>query len=228
MKMYNLFLGLSLPLLAFAQDNQSKSTSIGVELVSPTEDLMREHGVLDRILLVYEEIIKRMDANQPFSPNSLKRSAEIIRNFIENYHEKLEEEYLFTKFEKAKKMLDLIKTLREQHQQGRILTDYILVHANEAELKNSTQRKKIKNTLQEFITMYRPHAAREDTVLFPAFKLLISEEEYDSLGDIFEKKEHELFGKDGFNSIVRDIEEIEKGLGIYNLSQFTPKIKNEN
>jgi hemerythrin-like domain-containing protein len=218
MKSYSLFLCLSLPVLALAQDTQSKSTSIGVEMVSPTEDLMREHGVLDRILLIYEEIIKRMDADQPFSPNSLKRSAEIVRSFIENYHEKLEEEYLFTKFEKAKKMLDLVTTLREQHQQGRILTDYILVHANETD-------KKLKTILQEFIAMYRPHAAREDTVLFPAFKMLLSEEEYDALGDIFEKKEHELFGKDGFNSIVRDIEDIEKGLGIYNLSQFTPKIK---
>lgn len=219
-----LFLGLSLPLLAFSQDNPSEKATNGIEEVSPTEDLMREHGVLNRILLIYDEIIKRMDNHQPFSADALKRSAEIIRAFIENYHEKLEEDYLFTKFEKVNKMLDLVKTLREQHQQGRLLTDYILAHANKAELKNAALQKKLKTTLQQFISMYRPHEAREDTVLFPAFKMLISEKEYDSLGEIFEEKEHELFGEDGFNEIVNDVANIEKELGIYELSQFTPKI----
>lgn len=212
-----------LPLLLSTSLNAQDQSQIGVEMVSPTEDLMREHGVLDRILLIYEEIIKRIDANRPFSSNSLKKSAEIIQNFIENYHEKLEEEYLFPKFEKAEEMQDLVKTLKDQHQQGRILTNYILAHTSENALKHPIQRQKIKNALNEFISMYRPHAAREDTVLFPAFKSLISEKEYDALGEAFEKREDELFGKRGFSRIVDAIATIEKELGIYNLSQFTPK-----
>ena len=32
--------------------------------VSPGEDLMREHGVLNRVLLIYEEISRRLDAGQ--------------------------------------------------------------------------------------------------------------------------------------------------------------------
>ena len=34
------------------------------EEVSPPEDLMREHGILKRVLLVYEEAIRRIDTNQ--------------------------------------------------------------------------------------------------------------------------------------------------------------------
>lgn len=203
--------------------NAQDQSQIGVEMVSPTEDLMREHGVLDRILLIYEEIIKRIDTNQAFSSNLLKRSAEIIQSFIENYHEKLEEDYLFPRFEKANQMQDLVKILKDQHQQGRMLTNFILAHTNETSLKHPIQRKKIQNVLNQFITMYRPHAAREDTVLFPAFKLLISEQDYNDLGEIFEKKEDELFGEGGFSHVVDDIATIEKELGIYNLTQFTPK-----
>jgi hemerythrin-like domain-containing protein len=197
-----IFLGLLLPSLAIAKENDhlTKKAEDKIEEVSPNEDLMREHGVLSRILLIYEEIIQRIDTHQTFPIKSLKRSAEIIRNFIENYHEKLEEDYVFPKFEKAKKMLDLVKTLREQHQQGRILTDYILDHANEDDLKNNSQQ--LKNVLQQFITMYRPHEAREDTVLFPEFKNLISPKEYESLGELFEEKEHALFGEDGFKNTV--------------------------
>lgn len=203
MKAYLIILGFLLPLLTFAEE------------ISPNEDLMREHGVLNRVLLIYDEIIRRIDSHQAFPMSTLKQSAEIIRNFIENYHEKLEEDYVFTKFEKAKKMTELVKTLREQHQQGRILTDYILAYS-------SNNEQKLKQTLQEFITMYRPHEAREDTVLFPEFRNIVSQKEYESLGDLFEEKEHALFGKDGFNSVVADVAKLEKELGIYNLSQFTP------
>jgi hypothetical protein len=70
--------------------------------------------------------------------------------------------------------------------------------------------------------MYRPHEAREDTVLFPAFRGIVSAHEYASLGEDFEKKEHQLFGKEGFEGIVEKVATIEKELGIYDLAKFTP------
>jgi hypothetical protein len=42
------------------------------------------------------------------------------------------------------------------------------------------------------------------------------------LGEEFEKNEHKLFGEDGFETMVNKVAEIEKSLGIYELSQFTP------
>ena len=71
--------------------------------------------------------------------------------------------------------------------------------------------------------MYRPHEAREDTVLFPAFQKLVGHKEYDRLGEKFEEREHELFGQDGFEVAVRQVAELEGALGITDLSQFTPR-----
>lgn len=62
----------------------------------------------------------------------------------------------------------------------------------------------------------------KDTVLFPAIRKIVSKEEYEDLGERFEKKEHELFGEDVFEQIVDRVAAIEKTLGIYDLSQFTP------
>ena len=42
-----------------------------------------------------------------------------MRKFVEDYHEKLEENFIFPEFEKKKKLVDLVKVLREQHQAGR-------------------------------------------------------------------------------------------------------------
>src|ERR1051326_6890286 len=57
----------------------------GEEDVSPAEDLMREHGVLKRVLLVYGEGIRRLDANQDLPPEPIADAAKIIRTFIEDY-----------------------------------------------------------------------------------------------------------------------------------------------
>ena len=65
----------------------------GDEEVSPAEDLMREHGVLKRVLLIYKESIRRINARQDFPPDALKISANLIRRFIEDYHEILEEDF---------------------------------------------------------------------------------------------------------------------------------------
>ena len=194
------------------------------EEVSPAEDLMREHGVLKRVLLIYEEAIRRMTVNQELPVETVADSAKIIRSFIEDYHEKLEENFLFPRFEKAGKLTDLVKTLRDQHQAGRRVTDLTLGLAKQSTIKNADERAQLADSLRQFIRMYNPHEAREDTVLFPAFRRIVSANEYASLGEDFEKKEHELFGEDGFEKMVDKVTNIEKKLGIYELAQFTPKI----
>jgi len=83
-------------------------------------------------------------------------------------------------------------------------------------------RETLARNLRRVVRMYQPHAAREETVLFPAFHTIISAREYDELGDKFEDREHELFGEEGFEKMVAEIAEMEKALGLYDLAQFTP------
>lgn len=193
------------------------------EEISPAEDLMREHGVLNRILLVYEECLRRLSAQRPeFAPRLLAEGARIIRNFVEDYHEKLEEDHLFPRFEKAGVQTDLVEILRRQHRAGRTLTDELLHLANGMEIRSADGQKRLSANITGFIRMYRPHEAREDTVLFPAFRGIVSAHEYASLGEDFERKEHQLFGKAGFEGIVEKVATIEKELGIYDLAKFTP------
>ena len=194
------------------------------EEVSTAEDLMREHGVLKRVLLVYGEAIRRIETNEDLPPETVMDSAKIIRNFIEDYHEKLEEDFLFPRFKKAGKLVDLVDVLLQQHQGGRKVTDITMQFATDQALKNSDERRKLADSLRQFIRMYNPHEAREDTILFPEFRKIVSKNEYDSLGEDFEKKEHELFGEDGFEKMVDKVAGIEKKLGIYDLAQFTPKV----
>ena len=147
-----------------------------------------------------------------------------MRSFVEDYHEKLEEDFLFPRFRKASTLVDLVDVLVQQHQGGRKVTDVTLRFANLNSLRDADAKRRLRDSMSQFIRMYGPHEAREDTVLFPAFRTIVSKNEYDALGEDFEKKEHQLFGEDGFEKMVDRVATIEKALGIYELAQFTPKV----
>jgi hemerythrin-like domain-containing protein len=193
------------------------------EEVSPAEDLMREHGVVRRVLLVYEESLRRLAGGEEVPPQALAGGAQIIRRFIEDYHEQLEEQFLFPRFERAGTLVDLVRVLRGQHERGRQLTAEVLRLATPEGLSHADSQAQLTRALQLFIRMYGPHAAREDTVLFPALRQVVSASEYDALGEDFERKEHELFGEDGFERVVDEVATLEKALGIYELAAFTPR-----
>jgi hemerythrin-like domain-containing protein len=188
----------------------------GEEDVSTNEDLMREHGVLNRILLIYEEVNHRIASKQDFDSALVTKAAGLIKSFIEDYHEKLEENHLFPRFEQAHQLVELTVNLRAQHAMGRRVTERI------QESAKSKDTATLSTSITAFVRMYRPHEAREDTVLFPALHKLVSRHEYDAMGEEFEKIERKTFGGDGFEMAVDQVTEIEKKLGIYDISQFTP------
>ncbi len=204
----------SAPLFGQKKDDKEE------EEVSTNEDLMREHGILKRVLLAYDEIIRRIRARQDFPPQTVTDGATIIRKFIEEYHEKLEEDHLFPRFRKAGKLVSLVDTLLKQHQAGRRVTERVLATA--ASLKTEDDRNRLASDLEAFVRMYAPHEAREDTVLFPELHKIVSPHEYDALGEQFESIERKTFGGDGFDIYVDKVAALEKQLGIYDLNQFTP------
>ncbi len=205
------------PLLA--AENKETATAD----VTPTEDLMREHGVLRRLMLMLDEIGRRLPAGGEFPLTALTQITSLIHRFIQDYHEKDEEDHLFPRFEKAGKLTDLVQVLKAQHQAGRKLIADLEGRATAASLKNPGERQKIEAALASFNRMYRPHASWEDTVLYPAFRAVVTPKEFINLGDKFENREQELFGKEGFGKIVVQVAGLEKQLGLSDLSQFTPK-----
>lgn len=188
--------------------------------VTPGEDLMQEHGVLERILLVYDEAMLRLDGSRPLDPAIIVGSAQIVRRFVEDYHEKLEEQFLFPRLEKLGKERELVATLKAQHEKGRQLTDAILATAL---AKTGVDATTLSAQLRSFVRMYRPHASREETVLFPAFRKMLDKDSYHELGERFEEREHELFGENGFDDFVAQLAKIETALEIHDLAMFTPR-----
>ncbi|WP_265311927.1 hemerythrin domain-containing protein [Sphingomonas lycopersici] len=191
--------------------------------VTANEDLMREHGVLRRILIAYREVVPKLVANAAaVDAAALASATTLFQAFGERYHEQmLEEQHIFPIVRKAGgEAAGLLDTLLAQHQRGREITAYILDKTKSGRV-GTGDAEPLARTLTAFARMYEPHAAREDTIVFPAFKKAVGAKGYEELGDQFEDIERRTFGGDGFDMATDKIGDIERRLGVGNLGSFT-------
>jgi len=188
--------------------------------VGAVEDLMREHGILRRALLVYSECAARLRAGQRLDGGPLSRTATLFREFGEDYHErKLEEAHIFPAAKTLGGPLTAAADVpKSQHQRGREITAYIIGATANGSIANPAALARV---LDQFVRMYRHHAAREDTVVFTAWKDSLTERQLDEFGDKFEEIEKAQFGSDGFEAAAKRIANIEETLSLGDLAQFT-------
>ena len=200
-------------------DAENAKKDAGKEpVVTPAEDLMQEHGLVERVLLVYEEVARRIEAHAEVDPATLGGATSLVERFIQDYHEKSEEEFVFPALEAKQREVELVRVLRLQHQRGRELTAEIARRT-----KNFRASLELAALLRDFSRMYRPHAAFEDTRAFPAFRETLDDAAYRELGEKFEEREHERLGARGFEQAVAEIARLEASLGIGELAKFTPE-----
>lgn len=204
--------------LSWSIDEQESREAIQKNTLTPDENLMRAHGILNRILLVYDELARRINNRIAFPAEILHDTALIAHAFIEQFHEEMEEKYVFPYFEKKKISLDFIRTLREDHKAGRKMTQYLLNHSTESELKSEETPMVLSVYMNLFCRRFRVHEARESSELFPLFPLLMTRDEYLALGSLFERKEEEMIGLHGYEEVLKKITSLEQQLSTHSPS----------
>jgi hemerythrin-like domain-containing protein len=192
------------------------------EDVSAVEDLMREHGVLRRLLVVYAELVPRLGTEaQRVDPEALVAAAKLFRDFGENYHERiLEEEYLFPELRRAGgTTAAMVEVLVAQHERGREITDYI--ERTAAQGRIVARAASLADALGQFVRMYNAHATWEDTVAFPSWKKRQSKARLGELAERFEEIERRQFGGDGFDLALARVGVIERTFELGDVGRFT-------
>jgi len=206
---------------AAAQNRVTEATAEATR-VTPPEFLMREHAILERILIIYENGAQHL-SNEAFSTKVLLSAADLIREVIEDHHMRLEEEQVFARFQERNKQMNLVQTLVSQHRAAREVTDTIRSHANEKALRDNTRRGMLIAALQSYVRLSRPHDAHEGSSLFPLFPAILSAHEFDAVAEEFERAERRKFGADGYERVVAQIAQLETQVNLADLSQFTPR-----
>jgi hemerythrin-like domain-containing protein len=208
-------------LLAGCEDNEA-GAGCQPKAVTADEDLMREHGVLRRCLLIYAECAVRLSRDAASVPgDALGDTAKLFRRFGEDYHQRrLEEGIVFPALRRlgapASRYLDI---LTAQHERGRAITDFILAatgNGRVADLAGPLAR-----AMSAFAWMYENHAAREDTIVFPGWKEALSDDQYLEASSRFQQVEQMVFGEDGFRDAAARVAAIEDRLGMSDIARFT-------
>jgi hemerythrin-like domain-containing protein len=207
-----------------ARKHAAKAKPKGEEnATGAVEDLMREHGILRRCILAFRESAGRLRIEpQDVDASALNDTAKLFRSFGEDYHEKkLEEAHIFPRVRRTLLGADApVAILLAQHARGREITEYILSATSGAHVAVA-DAESLARAFDSFETMYANHTAREDTIVFPAWKDQLSPAELAEMGNLFETIERAEFGEDGFDDAVKRIADIEEKLGLKNLAQFT-------
>jgi hemerythrin-like domain-containing protein len=188
---------------------------------TPGEDLMTDHGVLKRVLLVYRELSRRAHGDEVVPAAVLNGAASLIHSYIEDFHEALEETYIFPTLVRASTERDLVPVLLAQHAAGRLITQSLLTVSSSSQLSRD-QRGQVATHLDAFVRMYEPHEAREDTVAFPAYRAITSDGDLARLAERFSALETRQLGARGLADAIGRITVLEQKLGIADLSEFTP------
>ncbi len=191
---------------------------------SAIEILARQHGVLDRAVAILEEVRGGMDARMDLSPEIIVGTVEIVRLFIVEHHQKMEEQNIYPAFDAAKKMTAMVGVLREQHAAGAQLIEVLKELSVGFSAKDLEKRRAMGSAIHQFSRMYRAHADREDTVLFPVLRKLMSPKVYSEMSAGFQKAEKDFLGQNGFDDTIQKLTEFENALGIGDLASFTPRV----
>lgn len=217
------FLATGVPALAAGKHVTRRKPKSEEVPTGAVEDLMREHGVLRRCILAYRECAGRLRMDpENVDASALNDAAKLFRSFGEDYHEKkLEEAHIFPRVRRIAAGTEApVSVLLAQHVRGREITDYILSVTGGARI-SAGDAEMLARAFDAFETMYANHTAREDTIVFPAWKSQLSPAELAEMGNLFETIERAEFGEDGFDDAVKRIAAIEDKLGLNNLAQFT-------
>jgi hemerythrin-like domain-containing protein len=203
---------------------KEKGEELEENKASPMEDLMKEHGFVERILIMYQRMIDMAIRGQDVDVSIINRSAQMIHDYINNHHERDEERYVFPKFKEASYIVDIVDTLKEQHDSSRkIAKELIDLSARGASI-GMDDRKRLMYLCGAFSYMYLAHIAHENTILFPVFYDIVSSDYLEDIREKMEEGEKKVLGETGFRGIVGRLSELEKRVGSYDLNQFTPRI----
>jgi hemerythrin-like domain-containing protein len=186
---------------------------------TPGEALMTEHGLLTRLLVAYRTAADQLAGGSIPPTAALVDAASIIGDYVESFHEGLEEAYVFPRVRHAHP--ELIRTLLVQHDRGRHLTAAIATAAD-LDLTRPDARSALQSRLVAFVRMYEPHEAREDTVVYPALREALSQAQLDLLAERFADLEEHQYGASGLRQFLDRVADIEQQLGIADLAVFTP------
>ncbi len=182
-------------------------------MVRPTEDLMKEHAVIVRMLHVLSKASDRLSNEEDVDRQLFVQAVDFLKNFADKCHHTKEEKHLFVEMmaHGVSGEVGPISVLMREHQDGR-------AHVKKLEaLSGSKMTKRTRDGLNStsgaYVDLLSKHIEKENKVLFPMADQLLTAEDQERLEKAFEEVEQKVMGPGVHERYHTMIEEWERKYG---------------
>ena len=178
--------------------------------MNPTEELMKEHRVIERMLVVVSKAADRLNAGQKVDRDVFVGAADFLKNFADRCHHGKEEKLLFVKMVERGVSGEVgpIAVMLREHEDGRAHVRKI------AELSSKEvddrSRSELVNHVKAYANLLGQHIQKEDKILYPMADQLLTSDDQDELEKGFLEVEEKVMGPGVHERYHHMIEELEK------------------
>ena len=181
--------------------------------LEPIEELMDEHRVIERVLGIIEIAADLLDDDETVDPELFVDIVDFLSTFADKCHHSKEEKHLFAKMQEcgASGEVGPIAVMLREHQDGRAhvrkmaeLSQKKMTKANKAAMAKASRA---------YVELLSQHIRKEDNVLYPMAKQILSGEDMKDLEKSFSEVEEKIMGPGVHEKFHRKIEEWDKKYG---------------
>jgi len=165
-----------------------------VDITLPTDDLMSEHRVIERMLGILTKASNRLEKGQDIDPELYVGAVDFLRNFADKCHHTKEEKLLFEKMMERGVSGEVgpIAVMMREHQDGRAHVKS-LDKLSKEKMSKTTREGLIKSS-RAYVDLLSKHIQKEDNVLYPLANQILDKEDQKELEKGFEEVEEKVMG----------------------------------
>ncbi|HEY4698768.1 MAG TPA: hemerythrin domain-containing protein [Nitrososphaerales archaeon] len=179
--------------------------------MDPIDALMHEHRMIERLMNVLNESIRRVEAGAEVDVDLFEKSIDFIKNFADRCHHMKEEGELFSIF--AQKGIPdeggPIGMMLKEHHIGRDYVRGMDDGLRRYRAGDKSQAKVLTQNAKGYIDLLSQHIMKEDNILYPMGNRLLSNADRKKLSSRFEEIETVEMGggvHEKYHHLVDDLE----------------------
>ena len=184
--------------------------------MKPTDILVAEHDVIERMLKVLNEAADRLEKGETVEAELFIKAADFIQNFADRCHHAKEEDILVKLMQKRGIPTEggPIAVMLSEHEQGRMYRQGLAQAAEALNNGDTSAAASAIENARNFATLLSQHIAKENNILYPMANQVFSEEDQRQLHREFERVEKEVIGAGVHEKYHHMVEELEKQMGL--------------
>jgi hemerythrin-like domain-containing protein len=178
--------------------------------MSATEDLLQDHVIIRRLQVVIEKCYTLLNQNKEVPFGDLVKIADIIEQFVDQFHHSKEENGYFPETEHKDRYSEDIRKFVIEHEFGRRIAKRVRIHLEEF-LKGKNAREPLARYLKTYSVFILDHTSKEDRLFTDVKeKRSLSSKEESKLKREFERMKHDCVRKNGnFVELLKQLENAE-------------------